>query len=408
MIQYKYKKKIVTNNGETISGVEAVTKGYDTFGLAYGDYSTYKDFYCVVVAVSNPVTLETYEIGNQLYIPSIRDNGGDGRLKKASYNSSFSFRHTTYYVITPRMLVHLCAHINNNSSIMGSILSITILPYAVKTENSFEGGTMDFFPSAPLDFTTLGFTNYSVKYATYGNNDRFLFRTIEIPEATRFNDFEPHTTANLYVPFADTIQLNLQSVRGCKLRLYYYVDFNTSNSFYELYNVTRDIVEHSGVCQLGYKFNVTTSNAEELRNISENNTTSFLFGAISSSLSLLSGNPLGVIGASRGLINNMSQFITRENSMIPRQQAQATAGNTGAFMPLDCYIVWNIDEPTFTSFENFEKNIGLPFNDYEFIYNITDGEHVIVGDTSDIIMSSDVTSQELENFKNALASGFYK
>ena len=92
MIQYKYKKKIVTNNGETISGVEAVTKGYDTFGLAYGDYSSYKDFYCVVVAVSNPVTLETYEIGNQLYIPSIRDNGGDGRLKKASYNSSFSFR----------------------------------------------------------------------------------------------------------------------------------------------------------------------------------------------------------------------------------------------------------------------------------------------------------------------------
>ena len=210
------------------------------------------------------------------------------------------------------------------------------------------------------------------------------------------------------MPFADTIQLNLQSVRGCKLRLYYYVDFNTSNSFYELYNVTRDIVEHSGVCQLGYKFNVTTSNAEELRNISENNTTSFLFGAISSSLSLLSGNPMGVIGASRGLINNMSQFITRENSMIPKQQAQATAGNTGAFMPLDCYIVWNIDEPTFTSFENFEKNIGLPFNDYEFIYNITDGEHVIVGDTSDIIMSSDVTSQELENFKNALASGFYK
>ena len=408
MIQYKYKKKIVTNNGEIITAQEAITKGYDTFGLAWGDYSTYRDMYCVVVAVSNPVTLETYEIGNQLYIPTARDNGTDGLLKKASANSSFSFRHTTYYVITPRMLVHLCAHINVHSSIMGSILSITILPYAVKTKNSFEGGTMDFFPSTPLDFTTLGFSNSSVKYAEYGNNDRFIFRTIEIPDATRFNDYEPHTTASLYIPFADTIQLNLQSVRGCKLRLYYYVDFNTSNSFYELYNVTRDIVEHSGVCQLGYKFNVTTSNAEELRNISENNTTSFLFGAISSSLSLLSGNPMGVIGASRGLINNMSQFITRENSMIPRQQAQATAGNTGAFMPLECYIVWNIDEPTFTNYDNFEKNIGLPFNDYEFIYNITDGEHVIVGDTSDIIMSSDVTSQELENFKNALASGFYK
>ena len=410
MIQYKYKKKITTNNGETISTAEAVTKGYETFGLAYGDYSIYQDFYCVVVAVSNPVTLETYEIGGQLFKPSPRENGTgvSGRLKNASANSSFSFRHTTYYVITPRMLIHLCAHINVHSSIMSSILSITILPYAVMTENSYEGGTMDFFPSAPIDFTTFGFSNSSVKYAKYGNNDRFIFRTIEIPEAQRFNDFEPHTTANLYIPFADTIQLNLQSVRGGKLRLYYYVDFNTSNSFYELYNVTRDIVEHSGVCQLGYKFNITTSNAEELRNISENNTTSFLFGAISSSLSLLSGNPMGVIGASRGLINNMSQFITRENSMIPKQQAQATAGNTGAFMPLVPYIVWNIDEPTFTSFENFEKNIGLPFNDYEFIYNITDGEHIIVGDTSDIIMSSDVTSQELETFKNTLASGFYK
>ena len=409
MIQFKYKKKIVLNNGETISDSEAITKGYESFDLSYGDYDTYKDKYCVVVAVSNPVKIETMELGGQVYTPHIRYNGS-GNLKRASSNMSFSERHTIYYVITPRMLVHLCGHALAYSSIIGSILSITILPFEVKYENSFDGDTMDFFPSEPLDFGELGFTSNCVKYAYFGNNDRFIFRTIEIPEAQSFRDYEPHTNANLYIPYADTIQLNLQSVRGCTLRLYYYVDFNTSNSFYELFNVTKNYVEHSGVCQIGYKVNLTSSNSEELRNISENNLTSFLFGAMSTSLSLLTKNPNSMIASSRGLINNMAQFITRDNSMIGKPQATATSSNTGSLMPLEPYIIWNIDEMTFSEqgYLKFVENIGLPFNDYEYIYNITDGEHVVVGDTSDLIMSSDVTSQELNNFKNALASGFYK
>ena len=411
LIQFKYNKTIKNNNGETISDIESRTKGYQSFGIPYSDYGTYRNTYCIVVAVSNPVLIDTLEYADYSYIPTARDNGTD-RMKKATSNMSFSQRNTIYYCITPRMLLALCNHVLTNSSIMGNILSITILPYLIDTENTHDGHIMNFFPSTSLDYSELDgqFNDYCVKQAKYGNNDRFIYRTIEIPEAQSYRDYEPYCEAHMYIPYADTIKLNLQSVRGCTLRLYYYVDFDTSNSTYILYNVTRDKIENTGTCQLGYKFTLTTSNAEEIKKTQENNLTKFLFGTMASGISLMSGNPQAIIGSTRGIINNMSQFIQRENSVISRGQANATSSNVGSMLPLEPYIEWYIDDMTFTEqgYENYKNNIGLPFNDNEYIYNITDGEHVIVGDTSDITMSSDVTSEELDTFKNALASGFYK
>lgn len=408
-IQFKYEKKITTNNSETISDTEAVSMGYQTFGIAYGNYSVYRDMYCVVVAVSNPLVVQIYEEQNQNFIPSRRENGS-GRMNYASSNMSFSHRNTTYYVITPRMLNVFCSYVLQNSSVLGYILSVTILPYSVRTENTYEGSVINFFPSGHIDFSSEGFTTYSVKNAKYGNNDRFLYRTIQMPNATSYRDYEPYTEAYLYIPYADTIKLNLQSTMGCKLRLYYYVDYDTSNSTYILYNVTRDVIEATGSCQLGYKFTLTSSNAEEIRKTQENNLTTFLFGALTSGLSLASGNPLGMIATSKGLINSMSQYITRENAIIPKANASATSSNTGSMLPLEPYITWNISDMTMndTSYQNYVKNIGLPFNDYEYLSNIEDNEHVIVGDVSDIDMSSDMTNNELILLKNALSQGFYK
>lgn len=399
--------KLVSINDDVVFHEPNTAQGYSSFGLTFGNYTLYENFYCVVIAVSNPAFIET-RVPN-IPVPDRRQNEGTStRLKSASPNSSMTHTHTLYYVITPRMLIHLCGHALTYSNIMGSILSITILPYEIATTASDLGSIIDFFPSQPIDFTSFGFSATSVKYAKFGNNDRFLFKTIDIPNATSYKDFEPYTTAQIYIPFAETITLDLQKVRGSTLRLYYYVDFNTSTSFYELYNMTLDCVVHSGVCQLGYKFNLTTSNAEELRNISENNVLSFLFGNISSSLSLMTNNPNAIIGTGRGAINSLSQFITRENSMIGKTQATATASNTGAFMPIDVYIEFSHNKSTISDLSIYYQNMGMPYNEFEYISNIDDNEFVIVGDTSDIAMSSGMSKTELDLLKNSLAKGFYK
>lgn len=407
MVQYKFNKKILLNNGETISDTEAITKGYTTFGIPKGSPYTYRSQYCIVIAVAN--SSQVYiEGGWARDVPDMRENG-TGKMKTISPSSSYSYENTTYYVITPEMLEQVCNYVEQNSSVLPRILSVTCLPYLIATNNSTMGNVLNAESYLLFDSEHyMIFPPYKVKVAKYGNNDRFLYRTFEIPEAESYRDFEPHTEAFLYIPYADTIKLNLQSVRGCTLRLYYYVDFNTSNSSYILYNVTRDLIEATGVSQIGYKFNLTASNSEEIRKTQETNLTSFLFGSIASGISLMSGNPQAMISATRGIISNMGQNLVREQSMISKGNASATSSNTGSMLPLEPFITWNIDEPTFESFEHYKHNIGLPFNDYEYIYNITDGEHIIIGDTSDVIMSSDMTSAELELLRNSLASGFYK
>lgn len=407
MQQFKYKKHLENSNGETIK--YTTTYGYSNFNICNGSYSTYKDTYCIVVAVSDPVTMKSSEIGGYAFNPSERASGSTS-LKKATSNLSFSNRSVYYHVITPRMLLDLCSDVVLNSEYLGSILSITALPYAIDTRESYLSPHITFVPGGDLDFSTHGYNADCVKFAKYGNNDRFMYCKIEIPGGQSFKDYEPYTTCQMYIPFAETIDLNLQSVRGCQLALYYYVDFDTSNSFYELYNMTMGRVEHTGVCQLGSKVNLTSSNASELRKIAENNSLSFLFGALSSGLSALTGNPVAMVGATKGVISGMSQMITRENSMIGKANASATNGNTGALLPVEVRLLWSISEPTMnaTDFQYFKNNIGLPFNKYEFIYNILDGEHVIIGDTSDVTMSSDMTSNELNLLRQALANGFYK
>lgn len=407
MIQFKYKKLVKDNNGEIISDIEAVTKGYQTFGMVQNNPSIYDNLYCIVLAVADSSNVYTSTYPRN--VPDMRSNG-IGRMKTISPSSSYSYENTTYYVITPKMLDEVCKYVENNSSVLGSILSVTCIPYLIDTNNSTLG---DVSGQSYLVFDSTHYMIFDidkVKVAKYGNNDRFLFRTFKFPEATSYRDYEPHTEAYLYIPYADTIKLNLQSVWGSTLRLYYYVDFNTSNSSYILYNETKDIIESTGSCQIGYKFNLTASNSEEIRKTQETNLTSFLFSTMASGISLMSGNPTALVSSTRGIISSLGQIVTREQALISKPNATATSSNVGSMLPIEPYITWYIDEMTFdeNGYNKFVQSIGIPFNNYEYIYNIDDGEHVIIGDTSDITMSSDVTSQELENFKNALASGFYK
>ena len=402
MIQYEYRKlrefapleyPVTMNsqgyNFDFLESLESCNKKY-CFIVAYAQWSFDNEY-------DTP-----YKYGN-VYFPMVTKNSSNSHLG------------TTYYVCNGMQVSALLNYYYNHSEQAGLVKNIMYLPYEIERN---EDNTYDKI--GPVDFNNyhIQIEDYPVYETKYYNFDRWKLCDITIPKASSFMDYEPHTELYLYVPFANKIKIDLQRARSSysnkKLSLYYYVDYETGISSFSLLDDSLQLYE-TGQCQIGYKFNITTSNIAENQRLHENNNTQITLGTISSILNSSSSgfNPLKLAS---GIINNVSQYIQRENSIVDRGQASASSANTGAILFYTHPIVellkdkftfkgYNLDS---TNYQRFVKNIGMPFNDYEFIYNIDDGEHVIVGDTSDIIMSSDVTSQELETFKNALASGFYK
>ena len=403
MLQYKYyKRKYVT--------FPDVNKDGYTFDFSSSTDSCLRK-YCFVVAVAD----WKFDDANE----SPEKDGNLVALPSATKNATNSHLSTSYYVVTGAHLSCIFSFFYNNSDKIGVIKNVMYLPYEI--ERGKDMGTILYFDGGLIDFTrySIQAETYHVYKTKYFNFDRWKYCSFIIGKASSFRDYEPHTQAFLYLPFTEKIEIELQKYRDPEQQrtydVYYYVDYETGNSSYLI--IRENYIIKTGTCQIGFKFNLTSSNLSDNQRAHENNVTAITLGSIASGVNSVSPSGINPLKLASGIINNVSQYIQRENSLVLKGQASPSSANTGALMYTTSPIMeYYKDELTFKGdddelsqgYLHYKNNIGLPFNDYEYIYNISDGEHVIVGDTSDIIMSSDVTSQELENFKNALASGFYK
>ena len=388
MVQFKYNKKV------SILSNSNITYGRD-FSILESLESCRRK-YCFIVAYSQ------YSYDNEYYSPS---KSGRIMLPQITKNSTNSHLGTRYFICTGSQISALLFYYYSHSEEAGLVKNVMYLPYEIPYDENTRTTNI-----GPVNFEDyhIQIEDYPVYESMYINFDRFKYCDIQLPNPSSYRDYEPHTNMFLYIPFVEKIQLDLQRLNGKKFSVYYYVDFESASSYYMIYGDEKII--QTGNATLGYKFNITTSNISENQRAHENNITQATLGTISSVLGSSSSgfNPLKLAS---GIINNVSQYIQRENSLVTRGQANPSSASSGSVMFVARAFVEILkDEMTMSdsSYQLYLKNIGIPFNDYEFIYNIDDDEHVVVGDTSDVIMSSDVTSQELETFKNALANGFYK
>ena len=402
MIQFSYRKAISTSYSSDFTPNK---NGYN-FDFESVSYQSTRRKYCFVIAVAYVDTDdENYTEYKSGYIY---------RLPTATKNSTNSHLNSKYYVVNGIHLWVILRYFYSHSDNVGVIKNIMYLPYEIEydkdTANSifgFQGGSID------LGDYHIQIDEYPIYETKYKNFDRWKYGSIKIEKANSFMDYEPYTQAFLNIPFVEQIELELQKVRSTysdtQIDIYYYVDYETGLSNYLLFY--NDRILKTGTAQIGFKYTITTSNMSENQRAHENNVTNLALGSIATGVNSVSPSGFNPLKLASGLINNVSQYIQRENSIVLKSQASASSSTTGAIMfTSKPYIEYSISQKTFkgNSYKYFKENVGMPFNDYEFIYNITDGEHVIIGDTSDVSMSSDMTSTELELLRNALASGFYK
>lgn len=402
MLQFKFTKSRI--NAPSDWEITLNKEGYDFKFLESEDSCLRK--YCFIVAFAN------YNFDDEHVSPK---KNGNFALPKATKNSTNSHLGTEFFVCNGAQITALLNYYYNNSERAGLVKNIMYLPYEI--EYDVDTATSSI---GPVDFSEyhIQIDTYPVYQTKYMNFDRWKYCDIKIPKANSYRDYEPHTEVYLNIPFASKIKLELQKIRSTitdnSIAVWYYVDYETGLSYYSIIYDDKLVLE-TGSCQLGYKFTITTTNRSENQRLYENNQTSLTLGMVSSVIGSTSGNGFNPLKLASGVINNVSQYIQRENSIVEKGQASASSVASGSLMYyIEPYIEILKDELTFKgedrgqAYQNYVNNIGLPFNDYEYIANIEDNEHVIIGDVSDIDMSSDMTNIELNMLKNALTQGFYK
>lgn len=399
MIPFKSRPRVYTMSSDD----RIFIKTNISFDNALNNNNNFDDSYRVVVStlmIQSNWWLSNYEGANKTSV-------ANGRIPIANKYSNNANMTTCFNLITPRQLRQFLQNVVSNDDLRSFVRSIIILPYEPEKRERpiLKRWILIHNKTLQVDGEV-----YDVKY---GNNDVITPYEISVNESNNFYDFSPYTQGRIYLPFVNYIDIDFEHMEGDN-KVYYYTNYVNNESSYFIYNETIKTIVASGGCKIGVSIPIDTTNAYE-KNMTD------LFNAINGGLNLIgnmsniigngaSGNVGGAFGSYTEMFKDFSSGFQTYYMNRLFAQVSVTDSNQACFMPLKPFIEYSKLDMIFThvAFENFKNNIGLLFNDYEYISNIGMGEHIIIGDTSDIDMSGDMSSVELNLLKQALENGFYK
>lgn len=150
-----------------------------------------------------------------------------------------------------------------------------------------------------------------------------------------FLDYEPYTTAELYIPFCGTVPIPSAEFMGNTIKVKLIVDFNTGSCVGVVYNNNIPVIYKSGV--IGIEIPMTGTNsaayASNVVNAALNATTSLIGGAAS----IASSNPVAIAAAATNVVGSgvsLSQSIN--DTQI--QSVGASSPSCSLWQPMNCYF----------------------------------------------------------------------
>lgn len=158
----------------------------------------------------------------------------------------------------------------------------------------------------------------------------YVLSDFTIPAVTAFYDLEPYTMYEIFIPYYGWKELTPSLVNGCRIIVYYVVNFVDGSASVTIYNMTKHVPIFTDVCQLGTKITYASTNERENNDQRTALLTSTLLSVIGSALStgigVVTYNPLmvgmGVLGASKAIGN----YVTTEKQIYDRAQVSYGSG----------------------------------------------------------------------------------
>lgn len=229
-----------------------------------------------------------------------------------------------------------------------------------------------------------------------------------------FNDLEPYSQYELYIPYYGYYALDYNALRGHELYLFYVINYMDGSATVQLYDNTADILVMTKKCQLGIEIPKLFTNITDVRNRHEANNTSLGFGLIASALSIFAGLATGgagaVLGVAGGLIagaKTVGSYAINEKTNIMKGGVSDSDGNTSPlFAPQIAYIRKKKRQVLYSLTSDFLANNGGVLNELRQLNTLTG--YTEIGDIPNInygIVSTIPTDTEVDEIISILKSG---
>lgn len=220
---------------------------------------------------------------------------------------------------------------------MNGIIDLRLFPFNVALKNS----------ATQAEPIVIGRTNTGINGIKLTENANSLIDLGECTFFTKFKnflDYEPYTTAQLYIPYIGVVPVSTAEFMGHKISVKMIVDYTTGAGTAIVFKDDIPFIYRNGV--VGVSIPMTGTDSASYANTVIGNVIS---GAVGGVTSIASGNIGGMVSSAEKLY---SGFATGTNY----QEASASSPSVAMWQPQKCYFI--IDRPILNVPDNYGRTVG--------------------------------------------------
>jgi hypothetical protein len=220
---------------------------------------------------------------------------------------------------------------------MNGIIDLRLFPFNVALKNS----------ATQAEPIVIGRTNTGVNGIKLTENVNSLIDLGECTFFTKFKnflDYEPYTTAQLYIPYIGVVPVSTAEFMGHRISVKMIVDYTTGAGTAIVFKDDIPFIYRNGV--VGVSIPMTGNDSTSYANTVIGNVVSGVVGGVTS---IASGNIGGMVSSAEKLY---SGFATGTNY----QEASASSPSVATWQPQHCYFI--IDRPILNVPDNYGRTVG--------------------------------------------------
>lgn len=221
---------------------------------------------------------------------------------------------------------------------MNSIIDLRLFPFNVALKNS----------ATEAEPIVIGRTNTGVNGIKLTEKVNSLIDLGECTFFTKFKnflDYEPYTTAQLYIPYIGVVPVSTAEFMGHRISVKMIVDYTTGAGTAIVFKDDIPFIYRNGV--VGISIPMTGNDSASYASTVIGNVVG---GAVGGVTSIASGNIGGAVSSAEKLY---SGFATGTNY----QEASASSPSVATWQPQRCYFI--IDRPILNAPDNYGRTIGF-------------------------------------------------
>lgn len=221
---------------------------------------------------------------------------------------------------------------------MNGIIDLRLFPFNVALKNSVT-------QAEPI---VIGRTNTGINGIKLTENVNSLIDLGECTFFTKFKnflDYEPYTTAQLYIPYIGVVPVSTAEFMGHKISVKMIVDYTTGAGTAIVFKDDIPFIYRNGV--VGISIPMTGNDSASYASTVIGNVVS---GAVGGATSIASGN----IG---GMVSSVEKLYSGFATGTSYQEASASSPSVATWQPQKCYFI--IDRPILNAPDNYGRTIGF-------------------------------------------------